>query len=144
MDVYPQAGLRRLGHFKANRVPKGFDPILRKLDRDLSENRDEHRPLVRGMSCQGYNYAQHSLTDKAGGIEVVRGQVTAAMAGTGMGVGTRIRRINNKLRGDLANMLPYEKVVHKLAKPDIGRAFRFESVFSLDVLALELLMRDGG
>src|SRR5262245_54953489 len=126
IDVYPQAGLRRYGHFKANRPPKGFDPIIRQLDHDFAENRDERRPLVRGRSCQGYNYAQHSLTDRAGGLEVVRGQVTASMAGMGTSTGPRIRRINNNLRKTLDKGLPYPTMARKVAKPNIGRAFRIE------------------
>src|SRR5262245_3563451 len=132
VDVYPQAGLRKLGHFKATDVPKGFKPILKKLNRQWAENRQMSTPIIRGISCQGYNHAQHCLSDRAGGIEVLHGQLTAAMAGMQGDAQSKWIR-----EGLIRKTIPFECVTFKLQKKDISRGFRVESVFSLNVQGLK-------
>jgi hypothetical protein len=142
VDVYPQAGLRTLGHFKANNVPNGFKSILKRLDRQWAANRDAQNPIIRGLSCQGYNDVQHCLSDRAGAIEVLHGQLTAAMAG--MEGDARCRRLKEKLITQMNTSLPFAFVSHKLDKREISRAFRVEINFDLNIQALSEDDQDGG
>jgi hypothetical protein len=136
VDVYPQAGLRTLGHFKATNVPKGFQPILKKLDCRWAARRDIWTPIICGVSCQGYNHAQHCLSDWAGGIEVLHGKLTAAMAG--MEGNARGRRIKTKLTGDMNINLPFKRITHKLDKKQISHVIWVEPCFTLNVQGLRL------
>jgi hypothetical protein len=119
VDVYPQASLCTLGHFKATNVPKGFQLILKKLDRQWATRRDIRTPIICGVSCQGYNHAQHWLLDQAGGIEVLHSQLTVAMAG--MEGDAHSRQIKTKLTGNMNTNLPFKRITHKLDEKEINK-----------------------
>jgi hypothetical protein len=121
VDVYPQAGLHTLGHFKASNVLKGFQLTLKKLDHEWAANRDVHNPIISGLSCQGYNHAQHCLTDRAGGIKVLHGQLTAAMAR--VQGDTHCRQCRDKLITQINTSLPFGLISCKLGKSEISCVF---------------------
>jgi hypothetical protein len=59
VNVYPQAFTHSLGHFQANKVPASFRPILKELNATLAEEKNNAKPVVHGVACQGYNHIQH-------------------------------------------------------------------------------------
>jgi hypothetical protein len=144
LAVYPQGFTKHFGHFQSKtNVPYGFKPLLRSMNRTLADNADDDRPVVRGVALQGYNALQHNLTQRAGRLEVVQGQITATMAGT-RAKGTKALRTFAKLRDMTAAHLPHERVEEKLLKDNISRGFRFEIVVSVDLGALKPGLRRGG
>jgi hypothetical protein len=48
VDMYPQVGLHTPGHFKATGMPKGFQPILKKLDCQWAKRMNIHTPIICG------------------------------------------------------------------------------------------------
>jgi hypothetical protein len=147
IGVYPQAYLKHLGHFQANAVPSGFAPLLSHINRTLAANADEDNPVIQGVSCQMYNHAQHSLTERAGGLDIVRGKVTAALAGITQGLDARTKRKADKALEDVSEQLPIDDVVGKLTGNDgagIGRALRAEPSFSIAVEEIMDERRCGG
>jgi hypothetical protein len=143
LNVYPQAFLRQFGHFQANDVPRGFNPILRTINRRLASRVDIDSPIVSGVACQGYNHIQHSLTELAGGLEVVHGRVTAALAGVKAGA-VHAKRAHTKIFNSNKSHRPYDRVKEKLSKSrGLSRAFRLEPVFTVNVEAIRITEQTG-
>jgi hypothetical protein len=137
INVYPQAFTRELGHFQANRVPTPFRPVLKELNATLAEEKNNGRPVVRGVACQGYNHIQHCLTERAGGLDVVHGEVTAALAGV-ITTSPKATRAHRRIMDNLRNGLPHARIARKLGRREVlSRAFRLEPVFVVDIQGLE-------
>ena len=143
VNVYPQAFTRQFGHFQANQVPAGFQPVLQSLNERLLAYPDEHQSAIQGVACQGYNHLQHCLTERAGGLDVVQGQMTAALTGVGA-QGPKATRAYEKVINSLHMGLPHQRVQRKLARRDVlSRAFRLEPVFVVNVQALQPRYQSG-
>ena len=143
VNVYPQAFTRQFGHFQANDVPAAFHPVLKRLNQALAEESDNAEPVIRGVACQGYNHLQHCLTERAGGLDVVHGQITAALAGV-ITTSTKASRAHNKILNALDNGLPHARIARKLGRRDVlSRALRLEPVFVVNVQRLEPRYQSG-
>jgi hypothetical protein len=142
IHVFPQAFTKNYGHMQANDVPQGFKSLINMLNRTLALNSDDDRPAIWPIALQGYNNVQHNLTDRAGALEVVRGRVTAALAGTRV-KGARTKRIFNRIVDSVETRFPHEHVKGKLSKSDVSRAFRFEIVVTINLDAMPLEQRTG-
>lgn len=114
--VYPQAGLRTVGHFQANGIIQPFYPLVERLNTTLSdinhgESEEEGddladewvspgRSIVVPVSCQGYNAIMHNTHGRrAQHHEVQTGMVTSALAGqwaSGGKVEQEARRLSRK------------------------------------------------
>ena len=142
IKVYPQALLRSYGYFQANAVPAGFHPLIRSVNQQLAYNADSEQPVLVGVACQGYNHVQHCLTGRSGGIEVVHGQITAALAGTR--VEDSIAKLKHKrVVAGISKYLPHDHIREKLRKPDITRGFRMEPVWQINCSQLKNEMLRG-
>ncbi len=131
IKVYPQALLCSYGYFQADAVPAGFHPLIQSVNQQLAYNADDELPVLVGVACQGYNHIQHCLTGRSGGIEVVHGQITAALAGTR--VQDSIAKLKHKrVVAGISKYLPHDRVKEKLRKPDITRGFRMEPVWEIN------------
>jgi hypothetical protein len=135
--IYPQAFTRKYGYFQSNSVPDCFRPVFRKINNFMARNADANRPVIQGLFCQGYNHIQHSLTERAKGSDLVRGQIGAALAG-GTANNTKEKHAFHHIVKYVSEHLPHERVRKKLQKPDtLSRAFRVEPVFAIDVQAMQ-------
>jgi hypothetical protein len=143
VNVYPQALTQVYGHFQANRVPANFGSILKKLNETLRAEKDDLRPVIHGVACQGYNHIQNCLTERAGGLDVVHGQVTAALAGV-VTASAKATRAHNKIMDAFRNGLPHARIARKLGRDGVlSRDFRIEPVFVVDVQGLEPRFQTG-
>ena len=137
VNVYPQAFTRQLGHFQANNIPAAFHPLVKRLNQTLAADKEETQTIIRGVACQGYNHVQHCLTERAGGLDVVHGQMTAALAGV-IPTSPKARRAFEKVKESLRGGLPHAHLQRKLGRRDVlSRALRLEPVFVIDVQSLE-------
>jgi hypothetical protein len=144
INVYPQAYTRQLGHFQANNVPSGFQPLITSLNDTLRADIHDRQPVIRGVACQAYNHIQHCLTERAGGLDVVHGQITAALAGV-TAKGPKAIRAHDKVMQAIREGLPHERVARKLGRKNVlSRAWRVEPVFVINVQGLEARFRSGG
>lgn len=144
VNVYPQAFTRRYGYFQANAVPAGFLPLMKSMNRELPENADEAYPVLRGVSCQGYNHVQHCLTEHAGGLEVVHGNITAVLAGSGRTSSVKGKRVQQKLLDKISLCRPHGRVEVKLTRNEaIERGFRVEPIWLVDLYQLKPQFRNG-
>ena len=142
INVYPQALTRSFGHFQADGVPLGFNPILKHINRHMAHNADFDQPVIRGVACQGYNHIQHALTNYAGGLELVHGSVTSSLAGINART-PKAKRAHAKILGSTLLHRPHHRVEGKLSKDGLPRAFRVEPVFVVDIMALKSRYRKG-
>jgi hypothetical protein len=143
VNVYPQAFTRHFGHFQANKVPAPFRPILKELNATLAEENNNAKPVVRGVACQGYNHIQHCLTERAGGLDVVHGEVTAGLAGV-ITTSLKATRAHRRIMENLRNGLPHARIARKLGRREVlSRAFRLEPVFVVDIQGLEGRYQNG-
>jgi hypothetical protein len=135
--LYPQAFTRKYGYFQSNSVPDGFRQVFREINNFMARNADANRPVVQGVFCQGYNHIQHSLTERAKGSDLVRGQIGAALA-RGTANNTKDRNTYHHTMKYISEHLPHERVQMKLQKTDaLSRAFCVEPVFVIDVQELK-------
>lgn len=141
--VYPQALTRQYGYFQANSAPTDFKLVLKKINSELAENADVLQPVLRIVSCQGYNHIQHSLTHRSGGLELVHGNITSTLAGSYASHDTTKKKFQ-KLLQSTATHRPHERVEKKLQKEEpISRGFRVEPICIIDVMALKVEHRSG-
>jgi hypothetical protein len=81
INVYLQGFLQHYGYFQVNNIPLDFVQAICDINAELTLHPNQNRPLIRSVSCQGYNYVQHCLMHCAEGLELVHGHVTATLTG---------------------------------------------------------------
>jgi hypothetical protein len=139
--LYPQGYTRRYGYFQADRMPTVFQSFVRQLNVGLVHNVNPEEPAVEFSSFQAYNHTQHTLTRRAGGLEVVHGKITSCLAGTSATTPSA-RRSFEKCRSEM-NRLPFDRVAKKLRKEDIPRGFRLEHIATVNLQVLQDEYRNG-
>lgn len=96
MRAYPMAFLHNVGHFQSNKIITAFDDAFTCINLNCyaaisnaspndfppaDTDAEVDRPVVTGLSSQVYNEVTHRATHRAGGHDVQKGHVTAALAG---------------------------------------------------------------
>jgi hypothetical protein len=143
MNVYPQAFTHCYGHFQSNDMPTPFRPLIKTMNQQLAHDTDDANPIIRAVACQGYNHIQHSLTERAGGLELVHGRMTSSIAGT-LATSTRTKWVHRKLFTDVSAHLPFERVEEKLNRNEaVSTAYRIEPIVVLNIWALQPRYRNG-
>lgn len=143
INIYPQGYLRRYGHFQVDDVPLGFAEEIKCINNDLAHTPHQNRPLIRGVSCQGYNYVQHCLMHRAGGLELVHGLMTGAMTGATAKDAKSETKFKNAFQS-VAQARPHERIKAKLSDDGkIERSIRLEPIFIVDIQALKPEFQNG-
>lgn len=145
LDVYPQAFTNRWGHFQADCLMHHFDePIKRINNEHLVNDLDGqgHCILVTPDSCQGYNELSHRTAPRAGGQDVQKGLITAAiMRGAGLTPAEQVK--TDQWRASCIGSLPHARMREKISHPDSPRGFRIEHVYNVDMWAIPVAEQDG-
>jgi hypothetical protein len=155
--VYPQAGLRTVGHFQAKGLISGCYPLIRRINRRLAnldsdnindwddENNEEllDTPVIRAIASQGYNAMMHHTRGRtAQHHEVQVGHVTSALAGM---FAKSPQHINTatRLARTCQQALPHQAFAEKIHSPAISSDLRLENVYCIDMKALRQDQRNG-
>jgi hypothetical protein len=150
--VYPQAGLRTAGHFQAHGLMGACRDLVKKLncklsrsnDNQMDENQDFIRkPIVQGISSQGYNAVMHSTRGRnAHHHDVQVGMVTSRLAkswASNASAKTTAARLTQRC----AYSLPHQRFAEKTQNSNISRDLRLENVYSIDMDQLRRNQRNG-
>jgi hypothetical protein len=153
--VYPQAGLKSVGHFQAKGLMSPCYKLLQHVNRRLTIGRDNDsdmsvdgwedtiRPAVCGIASQGYNAVMHHTRGRtAQHHDVQVGLITAALAG-GWATSDKAKQRATKMIQKCQQSLPHEAFAEKIANPNISRDLRLENVYSIDINALRRHHRNG-
>jgi hypothetical protein len=153
--VYPQAGLRSVGHFQAKGLMSPCYNLLHLVNRRLTDGRDNdsdmsvdgwednNRPVICGIASQGYNAIMHHTRGRtAQHHDVQVGLITAALAG-GWATSDKAKQQATRLARKCQHSLPHEAFAEKISNPNISRDLRLENVYSIDVNALHHHYRNG-
>jgi hypothetical protein len=144
INVYPQAFLRRYGHFQADDVPLGFKKLLKGMNRNLAADPQSPNSVIHGVSCQGYNSIQHCLAQRSGGLELVHGYITAAVSGFSATDQASLKKFQKTLEV-LLQALPYRRIEKKLCLEEkLERSIRLEPIFVVDVQSIKEELQNGG
>lgn len=143
LSVYPQAFLKKFGHLQSDGPPLGFQDLLHAINQKLVHNHDGDSTPIQIVAFQGYNYVQHNLAERAGQLEVVKGRVTAALAGT-HATGSNSLRTFNRMKGFVSHHLPHDRIEELLNKDNPARAMRFEVVVAINISSLKVHFQSGG
>jgi hypothetical protein len=139
--LYPQGYTRRYGYFQADCMPMVFKPFIKELNSCLVHDTNPEEPAVQFLAFQAYNHVQHSLTRRAGGLEVVHGKVTSCLAGT-HATNTNTLRNFEKSKAEMRH-LPFDRVAKKIRKANIPRGFRVEHIATVNLQVLRDEYRNG-
>lgn len=155
--VYPQAGLKSVGHFQAKGLVAGCYPFIKRVnrlleqaldndnDRQLDDDDNEllNRPVIQGIASQGYNALTHYTRGRtAQHHEVQVGQVTSALAG--MFANTpQHSNICRRLTRTCQQALPHQAFAEKVQSAAISTDLRLENVYCIDMQALRPEQRNG-
>lgn len=150
---YPQAGLKRVGHFQADGLITACYPLVSQISRRLHEragspndNQDTFQdkiPII-GMSSQAYNSVTHHTRGRtAQHHEVQTGMVTGALAGAWASPNTPEARKASRLINRCNYKMPHKAFHDKIKNPDIPRDLRLENVYYIDLDALSPAARTG-
>jgi hypothetical protein len=155
--VYPQAGLRTVGHFQAKGLISGCYPLIRRINRRITnltpDNMDiwddEHNdniadtPVIHAIASQGYNAMMHHTRGRtAQHHEVQVGQVTSALAGLFAKSPQHIN-VSKRLLRTCQQALPHQAFAEKIHCPAISTDLRLENVYYIDMKALRQDQRNG-
>lgn len=154
-SVYPQAGMRTVGHFQANGLMTKFYPRLAAINKRMTEAMREEldgdeldeevsRHLaVTGVSSQGYNAIMHSTRGTSNQHHDAQlGLITSALAGAWATQGN-MKTKAHKLQTRCANRLPHVQFSDKISKEAIERDLRLENVYSIDLFSMPKAQRHG-
>lgn len=152
--VYPQSGLRTVGHFQAKGLISGCYPLLKRINallrhRDGNYHDDEDNddyldtPAIHPIASQGYNAMMHHTRGRtAQHHEVQVGQVTAALAGMFANTPQHIN-LGKRLIRTCQQALPHQAFSEKIQSPAISTDLRLENVYYIDMNALRPDQRNG-
>jgi hypothetical protein len=155
--VYPQAGLRTVGHYQADGLPTKLRPHLRQvntavgiqLDTESDNSYDEeelerspHQPVT-GIASQGYNAVMHSTRGRSNQHHDAQlGLITGTLAGA-WAVGDKAERKARNLLTKCSKELPHISFGEKIKNAGIKRDLRLEHVYSIDIHAISSIHRTG-
>lgn len=150
--VYPQAGLKTVGHFQANGIMRPFKPFLAEVNAVLVDDNQsddgngmsERVPkIVHGIASQGYNGVMHSTRGhSAQHHDAQLGIITAALAGS-WAQGETNKRVAREFQEQCAHQLPHQAFEEKIKNPNIIRDLRLENVYYLNVKKMRESDRTG-
>jgi hypothetical protein len=160
-DIYPQAGLRKYGHFQANNVMVMYDSLLKRIndligktirirannddddEDDDAEIEQQIATAIRPIAMQGYNSFIH-FARPSGAIhhEVQLGVVTGGMSGS-YAQTLREKRIAFAKQQLCENGLPHDRFEEKIQSDEVPRDFRLESVYTIDMDNIKPSRRTG-
>jgi hypothetical protein len=154
-SVYPQAGLRKYGHFQADGIMTDVKPFITSLNDTI-----RHRPTstlsgsdegeacslqqpVTGIATQAYNSMMHFARGKgAQHHDAQLGLITSALAGSYALSHTAIR-IARTQSTKCEYDLPHQRFASKIAELHVDRELRFENVYCIDLHAVRPDLRTG-
>lgn len=138
LGIYPQAFTNQWGHFQANCLMHHFDAPIKVINNLYICNDIGQRGntiLITPDSCQGYNELSHRTAPRAGGQDVQKGLITAAiMRGAGLTAAEKTK--TEKWRSSCIGSLPHARMRQKIILPDCPKGFRLEHVYNLDLWAV--------
>ena len=161
--VYPQAGLKSVGHFQAKGLVAGCYPLIKRInklleqpfrddddgplddDDDDDDDDDElvNRPVIQGIASQGYNALTHYTRGRtAQHHEVQVGQVTGALAGM-FATTPQHTNLCRRLIRTCEQALPHQAFSEKVQSAAISTDLRLENVYCIDMKALRPEKRNG-
>ncbi|KAF9442204.1 hypothetical protein P691DRAFT_789934 [Macrolepiota fuliginosa MF-IS2] len=149
-DFYPQAGLRRVGHFQASGLMAQCYPLVSEIDRSLRPQDDDmdgmhgDKGVVFGISSQGYNAVMHNTRGRmAQHHDAQVGLVTGALAGAWVPPNSSSGGKAARLLQKCTHKMPHDAYSNKIKDPAITRDFRLENVYYIDMDGLPEGDRDG-
>jgi hypothetical protein len=156
--VYPQAGLKTVGHFQAKGLIAGCYPLIQRINRRLEQASEDdldtqvdddadeelrNAPVIQGITSQGYNALMHFTRGRtAQHHEVQVGQVTAALAGMFANTAPHTT-ICRRLTRTCEQALPHQAFAEKVRSMAITTDLRLENVYCIDMKALRPDQRNG-
>ena len=152
--VYPQAGLRSVGHFQAEGLMTPCYKLVEIVNRHLhNRNRaviengdawvDQEQGIVMGVGSQGYNAVTHNTRGRsAQHHEVQLGLTTGYLAGE-WARDSDGQQQQRRLGRKIWNGLAHEIYADKIANPEICRDLRLENVYCVDMGMMHPSRRDG-
>jgi hypothetical protein len=160
--AYPQAGLKTLGHFKANSLMSNLHPILADINQQVSlvptpelnsddefeDDIDSHMfsqglaPAIVGASSQGYNALMHRTRYRVKDHKVQLGVITNALAGA-YATSPKTKRTAKHFIHDCHYTLPHEDFNVKIDNDNVPRDLRLENVYLIDMFRIKPEFRTG-
>lgn len=161
VSVYPQAFLRDYGHVQAKCGLNVTKPAIKAInsrfqeDPNIEDDEDDNntndgveavhlrpQPIVMAISAQMYNDILHRLTTHAGALDVQKGKLTAALAGS-YASGTKHVKTAETLQRYCNIKFPHDRFKERIQHADLPRSLRIESVYSINMGQLSEDKRNG-
>jgi hypothetical protein len=163
--IYPQAFLKRCGHFQAHNIIGPIQDLVDKLnlENELHPNEDvddgsddadnddsdgveqtnwRHSRIVTGTSCQVYNEAMHRIRPLAKYHDVQLGLLTATFSGT-YATAAKDKLTFQGLCRKMRTSLPHTRFAEKISTPNLKKELRFENTYTVNLFALPKENRTG-
>jgi hypothetical protein len=172
VSVYPQAFLRDYGHVQAKCGLNVTKPAIKAINRRFQEEpipeddeeeddteawgrqqededgdsvegmRSRPQPVVTATSAQMYNDILHRLATHAGALDVQKGKLTAALAGS-YASGPKHVKTAETLQRYCDAKFPHDRFKERIRHADLPRSLRIESVYTINMGQLSEDARNG-
>jgi len=155
--LYPQAYLKVYGQVQADGVSPHFLHAIKAInhtvgntgtyqtsfDDDSQSDSGGYRldPLL-SHSCQIYNSVAHKLMQHAGDLDAVKGDITAALAGSYARTGPT-KTIAQRALDACQTNLPHDRVRLRLLPGNDRKSLRLENVYVLHIQQMKQQYRNG-
>lgn len=150
LRAYPMAFLHNVGHIQSNKVIATFDDGFTRINQNCyaamssadpntfpPEQTDivVEKPVVAGLSSQFYSELSHRSSHRAGGHDVQKGHITAALSGA-WAAAQSAKRVAEQMRTRCEAELPHQRFKGKIDRAECPRELRCEHVYHVDVKSL--------